>query len=99
MLKKIVIVLLFLVSIPCLVFSQQKIKPGVVITKDNYRKYLDELNQLSIPSYREHVIDGVKKGYMKATENNLNNRRIGPKINSLDGKGGALSLMPGLVQK
>jgi hypothetical protein len=63
--KKVIFLLLLFAMLPCLIWAQEyKIKPGVTLTKDNYEKYLPELNKLIFPSHLLSVIKGLKNGWI-----------------------------------
>jgi len=48
------------------VAEQKEIKPGVVITRDNFDQYSSSLKELLIPGYYQHIIvgGGLLKGWM-----------------------------------
>lgn len=56
-------ILVFLFSMPLTGWGNE-IKPGVVITKDNYAQYSSSLKKLLIPSCYQHIIGGeaLKRG-------------------------------------
>lgn len=62
--KKIIFLLIFLLY-PFLISAQEyKIKPGVILTKENYEKYLPELKGLLIPGYLIDVTNALKNGWI-----------------------------------
>jgi hypothetical protein len=62
--RKTLLILMILVFISSFVWAQEgKIIPGAVINKDNYEKYLPELEKFLIPSGFSHIVNhGLKKG-------------------------------------
>ena len=58
-------ILFILLLLPVILFAEE-IKPGVVITKDNYERYLPELESL-LPESRLHwfLELGLKKGLLR----------------------------------
>jgi hypothetical protein len=63
--RRVFIIFLILLIFPCLVWSQEyKIKPGVVIDKDNYEKYLPELEKYLYQGAFIRTVNGLKKGWI-----------------------------------
>ena len=63
--KKVIFLLLLLGLLPCLIWAQEyNIKPGVTLTKDNYEKYLPQLEKLIFPAHLHYVIKGLKNGWI-----------------------------------
>jgi hypothetical protein len=63
--KKVIFLLLLFGLLPCLIWAQEyNIKPGVTLTKDNYEKYLPQLEKLIFPAHLHYVIKGLKNGWI-----------------------------------
>ncbi|MDY6862975.1 MAG: DUF1329 domain-containing protein [Thermodesulfobacteriota bacterium] len=63
--KRVFFAVLLLIYIPCLIRAQEyKIKPGIVITKENYKNYLPELKKLlPLATFPVHL-NGLKNGWI-----------------------------------
>ena len=57
------IIFLLLMLVPMTIFAKE-IKPGVVITKDNYEDYLPELKRLLNPATFLTIVPGIKNGWI-----------------------------------
>ncbi len=42
----------------------QSIEPGLIVTRDNLKRYLPQLKKMLIPSYYNHVINGLEQGWI-----------------------------------
>ncbi|MDY6863738.1 MAG: DUF1329 domain-containing protein [Thermodesulfobacteriota bacterium] len=64
--KKLFVVIIFSICLNGIISAQETlVKPGVVITKGNYKKYISELKSLLPPGPYSHIIDNsVKHGWM-----------------------------------
>lgn len=58
--KKLLMVLIFIL-VPLAGYAQP-IKPGVTITKENYREYISELKKMLDPGTYIYALDGLKRG-------------------------------------
>lgn len=63
--RKVLLVLVLLLSISVPGWTQEyKIKPGVVVTKGNYKKYIPELKRLLTPPDYATIINGLANGWI-----------------------------------
>lgn len=61
----IVLVILFLLYLSVLIRAQEyNFKPGIVITTENYEKYISELKKYLTPTYFYTTTNGLKKGWI-----------------------------------
>ncbi|MDY6862038.1 MAG: hypothetical protein SV062_03510 [Thermodesulfobacteriota bacterium] len=62
---RIFLILLVLGCLPTLIQAKEyKIKPEVLITKENYERYLPELKRLLLPTSFNQVINALGKGWI-----------------------------------